>query len=97
MFYEMIGHPQADSMHYVEASPIFHADKIKVPLMVVQGAMDPRVKKSEADQIVEALAARGVEVDYILREDEGHGFYKQENRIALYESIEIFLARHLAQ
>lgn len=97
MFYEMIGHPQADSVHYVQASPIFHADKIKVPLMVVQGAMDPRVKKSEADQIVEALAARGVEVDYILREDEGHGFYKQENRIALYQSIEAFLARHLAQ
>ena len=97
MFYEMIGHPQADSMHYVQASPIFHTDKIKVPLMVVQGAMDSRVKKSESDQIVEALAARGVEVDYILKEDEGHGFYKQENRIALYESIELFLARHLAQ
>ncbi|MDP2188830.1 MAG: S9 family peptidase [Sphingobacteriaceae bacterium] len=97
MFYEMIGHPQSDSMHYVQASPIFHADKIKVPLMVVQGAMDPRVKKSEADQIVEALAARGVEVDYILREDEGHGFYKQENRIALYEAIEVFLSRHLTQ
>ena len=95
MFYEMIGHPQADSLHYVEASPVFHADKIKVPLMVVQGAKDPRVKKSEADQIVEALAARGVEVDYILREDEGHGFRKQENRIALYESIEEFLERHL--
>lgn len=95
MFYEMIGHPQADSLHYVEVSPVFHADKIKVPLMVVQGAKDPRVKKSEADQIVEALAARGVEVDYILREDEGHGFRKQENRIALYESIEEFLERHL--
>ncbi|MFN3529947.1 MAG: S9 family peptidase [Bacteroidia bacterium] len=95
MFYEMIGHPQKDSLHYVEASPVFHADKITKPLMVVQGAMDPRVKKSESDQIVEALAARGIEVDYILREDEGHGFRKQENRIALYESIEQFLARHL--
>ncbi|MBA4304556.1 MAG: S9 family peptidase [Sphingobacteriaceae bacterium] len=97
MFYEMIGHPQADSLHYVQASPVFHADKIKVPLMVVQGAKDPRVKKAEADQIVEALAARGVEVDYILRDDEGHGFRKQENRIALYESIETFLERHLKQ
>ncbi len=97
MFYEMIGHPHADSLHYVEASPVFHADKIKVPLMVIQGAKDPRVKKAEADQIVEALAARGVEVDYILREDEGHGFRKQENRIAMYESIEIFLAKHLQQ
>lgn len=97
MFYEMIGHPQADSLHYVQASPVFHADKIKVPLMVIQGAKDPRVKKAEADQIVEALAARGVEVDYILREDEGHGFRKQENRIAMYESIEAFLARHLRQ
>lgn len=97
MFYEMIGHPQADSLHYVQASPVFHAEKIKVPLMVIQGAKDPRVKKAEADQIVEALAARGVEVDYILREDEGHGFRKQENRIAMYESIETFLARHIGQ
>jgi len=97
MFYEMIGHPQSDSLHYVQVSPVFHADKIKVPLMVIQGAKDPRVKKAEADQIVEALAARGVEVDYILREDEGHGFRKQENRIAMYESIEAFLARHLGQ
>lgn len=95
MFYEMIGHPQADSLHYVQASPVFHADKIKVPLMVIQGAKDPRVKKAEADQIVEALASRGVEVDYILRDDEGHGFRKQENRIAMYKSIEAFLERHL--
>lgn len=97
MFYEMIGHPHADSLHYMEASPVFHAQHIKVPLMVIQGAMDPRVRKAESDQIVEALAARGVEVDYILREDEGHGFRKEENRIELYESIEQFLARHIGQ
>lgn len=97
MFYEMIGHPHEDSLHYMEASPVFHAQNIKVPLMVIQGAMDPRVKKAESDQIVEALAARGVEVDYILREDEGHGFRKEENRIELYEAIEEFLARHMGQ
>lgn len=97
MFYEMIGHPHEDSLHYMEASPVFHAENIKVPLMVIQGAMDPRVKKAESDQIVEALAARGVEVDYILREDEGHGFRKEENRIELYEAIEEFLARHMGQ
>jgi dipeptidyl aminopeptidase/acylaminoacyl peptidase len=96
MFYEMIGHPQKDSLHYVEVSPVFHANKIKVPLMVIQGAQDPRVKRAESDQIVEALAARGVEVDYIIRDDEGHGFRKQENRIEMYRSIEAFLSRHLS-
>lgn len=95
MYYEMIGHPVKDSLYFVSVSPVFHADKIKVPLMVVQGARDPRVKKAESDQIVEALAARGITVDYIVKENEGHGFRNQENRIELYHAIEKFLAENL--
>ncbi len=95
MYYEMIGHPVRDSLYFVQVSPVFHADKIKVPLMVVQGARDPRVKKAEADQIVEALAARGITVDYIIKENEGHGFRNEENRIELYHAIEKFLAENL--
>jgi len=95
MYYEMIGHPVKDSLYFVQVSPVFHADKIKVPLMVVQGARDPRVKKSESDQIVEALAARGITVDYIVKENEGHGFRNQENRVELYHAIEKFLAENL--
>lgn len=95
MYYEMIGHPVKDSLYFVQVSPVFHAYKIKVPLMVVQGARDPRVKKAEADQIVEALAARGISVDYIVKENEGHGFRNEENRIELYHAIEKFLAENL--
>lgn len=95
MYYEMIGHPVKDSLYFVEVSPVFHAQKIKAPLMVIQGARDPRVKKAESDQIVEALAKNGITVDYIVREDEGHGFRNEENRIALYKSIEKFLAENL--
>lgn len=95
MYYEMIGHPVKDSLYFVQVSPVFHADKIKVPLMVVQGARDPRVKKAESDQIVEALAARGITVDYIVKENEGHGFRNQENRVELYYAIEKFLAENL--
>lgn len=95
MYYEMIGHPKKDSLYFVEVSPVFHAEKIQVPLMVVQGARDPRVKKAESDQIVEALAARGITVDYIVKENEGHGFRNQENRIQLYHAIEKFLNENL--
>ncbi|TXG39800.1 S9 family peptidase [Seonamhaeicola maritimus] len=78
-----------------EVSPVFHIDKIKKPLMVVQGANDPRVNIDESDQIVEGLRAKGVDVPYMVKYDEGHGFGKEENRIALYESMMGFYAKHL--
>jgi dipeptidyl aminopeptidase/acylaminoacyl peptidase len=62
---------------------------------VVQGANDPRVTKQEADQIVAALGERGVEVEYLLKDDEGHGFANPENRLDLYRAMERFLAEHL--
>jgi len=78
-----------------EVSPVFHIDKIKKPLFVVQGANDPRVNIDESDQIVESLRAKGVEVPYMVKYDEGHGFAKEENRMDLYEAMMGFLAQEL--
>jgi dipeptidyl aminopeptidase/acylaminoacyl peptidase len=78
-----------------EVSPVFHIDKIKRPLFVVQGANDPRVNIDESDQIVEKLRAKGVEVPYMVKYDEGHGFSKEENRMELYRAMMGFLAQHL--
>jgi dipeptidyl aminopeptidase/acylaminoacyl peptidase len=76
-------------------SPISFVDRINTPLMVVQGANDPRVTKLESDQIVAALQARGVEVEYMVKDDEGHGFANPENRLDLYRAMERFFAQHL--
>jgi dipeptidyl aminopeptidase/acylaminoacyl peptidase len=78
-----------------ERSPLHHVDKITTPLMILQGANDPRVKQSEADQIVEVLKAKGIPVTYVLYTDEGHGFHRPENRMAHIALEEIFLAKYL--
>jgi hypothetical protein len=75
-----------------EASPLFSADKISKPLLIIQGANDPRVKQAEADQIVVALRDKGQQVSYILADDEGHGFAKPVNKMAMFAEIERFLA-----
>lgn len=97
MMYEMIGNPNTEegkrALH--DASPLFFVDRIVTPLFVAQGANDPRVKQAESDQIVEALRARGVDVKYMLKENEGHGFHNQENQFEFYEAMEAFLAEHL--
>jgi dipeptidyl aminopeptidase/acylaminoacyl peptidase len=95
MFYEMMGDPEKDKELYEKVSPIFHADKIKVPVLVAQGANDPRVNKAESDQIVEALRKRGIEVEYMVKENEGHGFQNEENRFDFYRTMEKFLGKHL--
>ncbi|MFJ2174936.1 alpha/beta fold hydrolase [Streptomyces sp. NPDC087851] len=76
-------------------SPLSRADDIRTPLMVIQGGNDPRVVKAESDQIVDALRARGVEVEYMVKDDEGHGFVNPENNIDMYRAADRFLARHL--
>jgi dipeptidyl aminopeptidase/acylaminoacyl peptidase len=76
-------------------SPLNSASKIKTPLLVVQGANDPRVKKAESDQIVVALRDRGFPVEYIVAPDEGHGFARPVNNMAMYATAEKFLAKHL--
>jgi len=95
MMYEMIGNPKTEKDILEAASPIFHVDSIKVPLFVAQGANDPRVKQAESDQIVEALRSRSVEVPYMLKEDEGHGFYNEENQFDFYRAMEKFLKKHI--
>ena len=96
MLYEMVGHPVADSTLLVGSSPVFHVDRIKVPLFIAQGANDPRVNKAESDQMVEALKNRGVEVQYMVKDNEGHGFRNEENRFDFYRAMESFLKEHLS-
>jgi dipeptidyl aminopeptidase/acylaminoacyl peptidase len=95
MFYEMAGDPVADEALLRSVSPVYNVEKIKTPLLVVQGANDPRVKQAESEQIVEALRKRGVSVQYILKQNEGHGFHNEENRIEFYEAMVKFLGEHV--
>ncbi|MBL8521786.1 MAG: S9 family peptidase [Betaproteobacteria bacterium] len=95
MLHEMVGHPEKDKELLAAASPVMHADKIKTPLFIAQGAKDPRVAKAESDQVVEALKKRGVAVEYMVKDNEGHGFANEENRFEFYEAMEKFLGRHL--
>ncbi|MGA0112581.1 MAG: S9 family peptidase [Chthoniobacterales bacterium] len=95
MQYEMIGHPETEKELLTAASPLFSADKISAPLLIAQGANDPRVKKAESDQIVEALRKRGIDVPYIVKDNEGHGFANEENRLYFFRAVERFLAKHL--
>ena len=82
--YKEMGDPKTDSARLRRISPLFNADKIKVPLMVLQGANDPRVLKVESDEIVAAAKKNGVPVEYVVFPDEGHGFVKKENEIRGY-------------
>jgi dipeptidyl aminopeptidase/acylaminoacyl peptidase len=72
-----------------------HVDQIKTPLFVAQGAHDPRVNKAESDQMVASLKKRGVVVEYMVKENEGHGFHNEENRFDFYGAMEKFLDQHL--
>ena len=95
--YAMVGNPVKDSIQLRETSPVFHADKIKVPLFIAQGANDPRVNKDESDQMVAALKKQGVEVEYMVKDNEGHGFANEENTFDFYRAMEEFLAKHMAK
>jgi len=87
-----VGNGETEKEFLKSRSPLFHIDNIRSPLMIAQGVNDPRVPKAEADQIVEAMKARGIDVKYLLFEDEGHGFARPENRIVFYREAEQFLA-----
>ncbi|WGK64249.1 alpha/beta fold hydrolase [Croceiramulus getboli] len=94
--YEEMGNPYtSDSIRLKQISPLFHTDKITKPLIVLQGAQDPRVLKVESDEIVEGARQNGVPVEYVLFEDEGHGFVKKENQIEAYERTLKFLDKYL--
>lgn len=98
MLHEMVGNPSnpEDSARMRATSPVFHVDKIKAPLLIAQGAKDPRVNQDESDQMVAALKEKGIAVEYILKENEGHGFHNQENRFEFYSKMESFLEKHLS-
>lgn len=93
--HEMIGNPTTEKDLLHEASPVFHVDRIKAPLFVAQGANDPRVKKAESDQIVAALKKKGIDVPYLLKDNEGHGFANEENKFDFYKQMGDFLDQHI--
>jgi dipeptidyl aminopeptidase/acylaminoacyl peptidase len=97
--YEMVGNPDdaKDKARMQATSPVFHVDRIRTPLLVAQGARDPRVNKAESDQIVEALKKRGVAVQYIVKDNEGHGFANEENQLDFYTAMQSFLRQHLGR
>ena len=94
--YREMGDPStADSVRLYNISPLFHANQVTKPLLVLQGANDPRVLQVESDEIVEAVRANNVPVEYVLFEDEGHGFVKKENEIEGYRKVRLFLDKYL--
>jgi dipeptidyl aminopeptidase/acylaminoacyl peptidase len=97
MFYKRMGDPTTPEgkAQLERQSPLNAAAKIRTPLLVVQGANDPRVNKKESDQIVVALRDRGLPVEYLVAPDEGHGFARPINNMAMYAAAEKFLAKHL--
>jgi dipeptidyl aminopeptidase/acylaminoacyl peptidase len=97
MIEEMVGSPKQDAEYLQGASPVFHTDKIKVPLLIAQGAKDQRVTVTETNQLVKELRKRKVKVTYLLKENEGHLFRNEENRLDFYDRLEKFLALHLKQ
>ncbi len=95
LLYQRIGNPETEEEFLESRSPLFKADQIKIPMLIAQGANDPRVSQAESEQIVDALKEKGVDYKYILFPDEGHGFAKPENRLKFYAAAEEFLAKHM--
>jgi dipeptidyl aminopeptidase/acylaminoacyl peptidase len=95
MFSKRVGDLETEEEFLKSRSPLFFVDRIKAPLLIGQGANDPRVKQAESDQIVAALRKAGKPVEYIIYTDEGHGFQRPENRLHFLARAEAFLARHL--
>jgi dipeptidyl aminopeptidase/acylaminoacyl peptidase len=94
-FHTRVGNPDTEPEFLWSRSPLSKVDQIKIPLLIAQGANDPRVKQAESEQIVAALKERGIDYEYMLFPDEGHGFANPENRLKFYAAAEAFLAKHL--
>jgi dipeptidyl aminopeptidase/acylaminoacyl peptidase len=92
---QRVGNPETETEFLKSRSPLFNVDNIKIPILIAQGANDPRVKQSESEQIVAAMREKGIDYEYMLFPDEGHGFAKPENRLRFYAAAERFLAKHL--
>ena len=94
-FHERVGNPETEADFLWERSPLSKVDQIRIPILVAQGANDPRVKQAESEQIVNAMREKGIDHVYLLFGDEGHGFAKPENRMKFFQTAEQFLAKHL--
>ncbi len=95
VFHLRVGNPDTEEEFLKSRSPLFKVDQIKIPMLIAQGANDPRVKQAESEQVVEAMKSKGIDYEYMLFPDEGHGFAKPENRLKFYAAAEKFLAKHL--
>lgn len=95
MFHKRVGNPDTEEEFLKSRSPLFKVDQIEIPILIGQGANDPRVKQAESEQIVEAMKKKGLAYEYLLFEDEGHGFARPENRLKFFAAAEKFLAKHL--
>ena len=94
-FHQRVGNPETEAEFLWSRSPLSRVDEIKIPMLIAQGANDPRVKQDESEQIVSAMQEKGIAHEYMLFEDEGHGFAKPENRMRFYAAAERFLAENL--
>lgn len=94
-FHRRVGNPDTEEDFLKSRSPLFKVNQIKIPILIGQGANDPRVKQAESEQIVEAMKSKGIDYEYMLFPDEGHGFAKPENRLKFFAAAEKFLAKHL--
>jgi dipeptidyl aminopeptidase/acylaminoacyl peptidase len=95
MIKQRVGDLETEEDFLWSRSPLSKVDAIKIPMLIAQGANDPRVTQAESEQIVDAMKAKGIDHEYLLFEDEGHGFVKPENRLRFYEVAEAFLGKHL--
>ncbi len=95
VIHKRIGDPSKDEEFLKSRSPLFKVDNIKIPMLIAQGANDPRVKQTESEQIVKAMKDKGIDCQYMLFPDEGHGFAKPQNRLKFYAAAEKFLAKYL--
>jgi dipeptidyl aminopeptidase/acylaminoacyl peptidase len=94
-FHERVGNPETEADFLWERSPLSKVDQIRIPILVAQGANDPLVKQAESEQIVNAMKDKGIDYEYLVFPDEGHGFAKPENRMKFFAAAERFLAKHL--
>jgi dipeptidyl aminopeptidase/acylaminoacyl peptidase len=94
-FFEKLGDPEEEQDLLRSISPFFYAHQIKKPVMILQGATDPRCPREQSDEMVAAIRRNGGEVEYLVYDDEAHGFRKRKNAIHAYETILTFLDRHL--
>ena len=95
MMYQRVGNPETETQFLKDRSPLNHVDRIRIPMLIAQGANDPRVKQAESEQVVAAMKRHHIDHEYMLFPDEGHGFAKPDNRIRFYAAAEKFLAKHL--